>query len=534
MSEQRRNLLWSVSPVLVFVIFAVFLFIQYQTVFLGHDDYGHASLSYLIEEPDVAGDQFTPSQVWHIAMEAYNIVDPRIGVFLIDPWFYRAGLDVTRIVAVILVFCLFFLMYRLALITDNGVNSVKSNRKAPFIMAVLSASMFGIYTLETYRVGFYWFTACFGYLIPLTVFLLAFLLYCRWSRYNALHLTALALMFFYSSFSQENIYFLVFSSLVFLTIFDLIDHRKLILKNIICIAASLCGIVLQFIAPSNAARVGGIYSEGILSHIGHRYTEAIPYLFGPYNTIFVSVLLLFAIVVSFLLWKRKNKGMALLLGLPSMILLALTAVRISSAFSIFGEGNIAVVIISVYLVIFVVGLSMHYWKNRLSFALFWGSILSMAPCLVAPYIVPRQFIPLQIIISILFTRELTSVMLSETSGRIFNMLGVFVLCALVLTASVNLGLIYRGYRANAPYMAYNDAELRRVHSLLEDGEIIKEVTLYKNNKNGRFAPNQPWWGDGDGIEYWMKQYYDLPEDMVFKYRKQTVKKHRTLEDVFTQ
>ena len=76
--------------------------------------------------------------------------------------------------------------------------------------------------------------------------------------------------------------------------------------------------------------------------------------------------------------------------------------------------------------------------------------------------------------------------------------------------------IAKGYYDNNKVNYENDKKLQTVSEQITNGENITEVTL-KELPNILYSGEQPYIEGNDYIMYYMRQYYNLPQDFVIHY-----------------
>jgi hypothetical protein len=521
----------------VFAVFFFLLFVQYNTVFFGHDDFGHASLSYAYTMPNVDGTSFTFHQLAQYVL--YCVRNFGIGylTIFINAAVFSCGITFTRIVASLLVMALFLLVYFLA--------RPKNGYQHPHLTACLTVFLFGFFSHEAYRTGFYWYVALFGYLIPLVLFLAGLCLSSRWGKFRIWKACVLALLTF-PVILQENVCAFALVFLCCRAIFHIVasrvakkmarrpsaadseifdsaaTERKIAQRrrtrwrweDIVQLAAMFVGLVLYFQSPMRQNL--GIGEGGLFARMLLRYKEILQYIFGPYNTLLFFLLSLFCVLLAVGLWKQGRKIMAVILSIVNVPLFVLMLVRLTGPFTAFGN-DAAVILFTIYAAVFVVSGTLFFWDRKIFVCFLWGAVVSFGPSLAASYIVPRMLFPFQIALCVLFV-YMFSIQASsfETRKHVFPVfVGVFAVMAVL--GAINTGMIHKGYLANVPIQSYNDSILKITHDRLANGEDIRQATQYQIISQSRYTPDQSWFPENKFVQRMMWEYYDLPEDFVFEY-----------------
>lgn len=503
----RRNIV-----AFIFLLFFMYLITQYSTVFLYHDDYAHASLSYGFSEPDVAGTKFTFGQLVHYVSQYAQMKDPHVFFMFLDALLHRFGLGITRVVAALLVLAFFIFIYKLAK-PEKGYSN-------PGLMAVICLLTFGLCSVSMYRDTFYWFVALFSYIGGFSIFLFALYLRQKWTSLSISKYVALFILFFISSFGQENLFCTVFTYCILSLLWKVLSHKKSLTEDLVCLSGSIIAIILPLLLFSSN-RYASLAEEGSLARIGVRYQELFDYLFAAdYNLLFFFFMATVALACSYFLYKRGKHIFSIITVAITGFFILFSFITLSGPLDFLSRLDTALglLIMTLYVILFLVICSMCLWEDKKILSLFWGGVVSFAPCLLAPYIVARMSVFFQFILGIVFLRLISELYREINKYRPKKKLLVFSLtAAFVMITLLNLTMEYHGYAANYPVSSHNDAELKIAHERIAGGEIVDYIVLYKHNLGSIYTGDQSWWDSHRYIETFMKEYYDLPADIEFRY-----------------
>ena len=98
---------------IIFFVFFVLVFIQHQFIWLHHDDYAYASLSYV--DIGNVGNQFSLGKLFEFLFVHYMKWGGRILCFFVECSLLRFGLPVYRFVQSFVLVFIFYFIYKLLL-----------------------------------------------------------------------------------------------------------------------------------------------------------------------------------------------------------------------------------------------------------------------------------------------------------------------------------------------------------------------------------------------------------------------------------
>lgn len=150
-------------------------------------------------------------------------------------------------------------------------------------------------------------------------------------------------------------------------------------------------------------------------------------------------------------------------------------------------------------------------SKKLIFPLYISSVATLLPLLLAPGVAWRAEVTflLLMFVPILFSIGLLK---SKNEIRVRNL---FVSIA-ILFACYNSSGIFMGYKENYGTNQVNDLILRAVSDRVERKIDFGDKVILFKLPEPYYAETMPY--DRPLIETWMKQYYSLPQSMVFEWK----------------
>lgn len=501
------------KKIMIFIscFFGFLILLQHHYVFMVFDDYGYVSLSYKWTG-NQAGMSYTLSDILDFLVWHYFNWGGRILCFFIEILVLRAGgselIQIAQAVIILLI-------------------SVVSGKIIAFVTKcdtwcsiALSLMLYGTINLITLRDGVYWYSASVSYVWPLLPLLGSIYFYLLLQIEESFFRKCVTIfLVFIASFSQEQISVLVIVWIVAIIFFTFWEERNSKCKKNIphylygmAISAVLGGMI-TILAPGNfvraaAARYDEFYSKSILERIAENIQSIININIGSYNWVFTLIMTIFCGVAVAIYLKNKKIYiltcgfsicfiMEKLLGIPFTMGII---VRFAWLFSFFCL------------------LLIYYYKrkNYLFFGMLVAGICSQGMMIISPTITIRCHTMMEFILHIVVVECIMSVYISETykTKRICRIcLGVCV-TGVCIYAAYNSSNITSGYRYNDEINMINHYKLLETKARYTAGDEVKEVDLYKLHDDS-YANCMPYHSGYDFIEVWMKNYYELPQDMYF-------------------
>lgn len=500
------------------------MLIQHRYVYLYHDDYGYASLSYAVTLSSlVQGQDFTIAQLMEFLVKHYEGWGGRVLSFALEILVLRWGVWPYRILQAVVLTTIMTAIYQL-------LPQAKQRGNIQALTAILLCCCYGLIDLEAQRSGTYWASAAFAYVWPFAALFTAAVIHARmedWEDKKGWLRLPLFFLYFVSGWSQEQLGLVGIFLVLGLTFTHLTRNRKsaLLVTDAIALASVLAGYAILMLAPGNQARVGfqsyeAFNALSLFEKIQANFPTISNIVLGRDNQVF---LLIWVWVSAAAMWNSYRSGKRprnLHLGLFILcclygILLLLAATPVPPArmqFIYQPEWN------KIYMLFWVVFLAV----NILSMALFCfekkaemllsiliGGLVSQAVMLLSPALVARS----NLIFLFSFFPVLVFVMVEvvgqSNSHKIIVRLA---LLAVFCVASSNTFFIIRGYAANGPNMDANNRVLRLASQSISEGKSIHQIEL-KKLVDDRFGAIMPYAPDYDYINYWIREYYNLSHDV---------------------
>jgi len=511
-------------PILLF--FLVMLW-QHSYIYLYHDDYGYASLSYVGDySRNIQGNAYSLKQMLAFLKTHYQSWGGRLiplfsllAVLRWNIWFYRVTQSV--VLSLIILF---------SNILIEKTYKIKSNN---VVLRVILIAFYGIIPIELHKDGTYWASAAVAYVWPFVWILGAGILL---NLYNyrcqkKLLLIIILLAFLCIGLSQEQTFFVAFFMLIGYLVKYICDKRKnsTVYSIIISITALLIGFGLLMLSPGNSNRANNqIYSEFYSLNIFDRFMQNIPSFvqitFGKQN----YIILLFWVginlltLVNFLRLSTKRKIFLNILIFSHLIILV--NFLLGLIFSVFvGQENIlysflnwvdlninhsTFLWISFLLIISLpIFLFCCHFKAYDLLGLYVGGVIGQLSSLIIPTVNYRY--TLILIFSLI---PVLSAMLIKSNYWTKRKLNI-ILVLLIITSLINAGTIIQGYKENSTIHKINEITLTSYNSTYNQGYSGSTIYLQRlvNNKYSGAMPYLPGY---EYINFWIKDYYMIPEDVI--------------------
>jgi len=524
-NRKAAVLSWT-SPFWVFLVFFCVIFVQHRYVYLYHDDYGYASLSYAYITPSVQGHNYTLPQLVEFLVEHYNHWGGRILLFGIEILVLRWGVWPYRIVQSIVL--------TMILVSAYGfVCRYYRHTVSRWLIAFTLCCCYGLIDLELHRNGTYWATAAVGMVWPFLGFFSAAFIHVRLEDEKRVgwQLPILGILYFMVGFSQEQIGILGLIFVGGLTLAHLYHkkNRPVIFIDMLAIVFILVGYSFLVLAPGNFARLNSAnyapyMALNLVDKVRVNLPSLIAYNLGRQNQAIVLVwvwLCVASMWVCYRSGKQPRQLYFLSFAICAFFGIILTVVMISALsqfkdwiyhsnlninFLLFWIGFLGANCMAVILFIREKG---HYTL----LALFVGGLFSQLVMLISPSLSIRSSI---IFLFTLF--PILAFMMAEiTTGIRLQILAKLALLMIFTAAMFNTILIIRGYAVNSPIMESNDRILRHMAQAIRNGTEIEKIELSKLPRK-RYAADMPYSENFEYIDVWIKEYYDLPPEIKLIWR----------------
>lgn len=492
-------------------LFGLLILLQHHYAFIVFDDYGYASLSYGWTG-NQAGMSYTLGDIFDFLVWHYFNWGGRILCFLVEILVLKVGgaelIQITQ--AIIILFICIISGRILAFITKcDALYSV-----------ALSLMLYGTINLDTLRDGVYWYSASVSYVWPLLPLLGSIWLYLQIQiKETMFRKCAVILLVFAASFSQEQISVMVIVWIAFIIFFHLWEMRNSRCKKKLpyylygMAASAILGGMITILAPGNFVRAGTerydeFYNKNILERIIENTDWIININIGNYNWVFTLIMTLFCgMALSIYL---KNKKIYILTYVFSVYFIVEKLLLISY--------EVGIIVRLLWAVCFLYLLLIYYYRrsNYLFFGMLAAGICSQGMMIVSPTVTIRCHTTMEFILHIVVVECILSIYMSEaykTSKAYPIWLGICMI-GVCIYAVFNSGYVMLGYKYNDEINKINHYKLLEAQARYAAGDREKEIDLYKLYDDN-FTNCMPYNTGYEFIEVWMKNYYELPQDICF-------------------
>ena len=505
---------------LIFLIFFLIVFIQHQFVFLYHDDYGYASLSYLGDfKANNSGYHTTINQVLDFLIHHYNHWGGRILYFFVECFLLSFGLHPIRFVQSLVITGIFYLIYKI-------VSTI--TKYDDWKIALSSIMCYGIFEIFLVRSGIFWWTASVLYLFPLLPLFAFIYIYSikkkRGIWFNLLNIV----LIFVATFSQEQIAAMAVAYIGLITLYEFYNSKKIEINNIIMCISSICGFLILMLSPGNRIRMNHptskeFYDMSLFGKLKKNIPDILMNNFGDNTRIFTVLFFITVLYISYRLINKKIGNIRLnkLSIISNSIILCFSIFRQEGYFRYiynFVDINLykyLIFIISMLQVLLIAYSFIVYLYNKKQIpliALFISSICSQLTMLVSPYFPLRSAIMFEFGMIALFIYVLVDIF-SDTNNKNIIKYIVIPICFVFI---FNFGSITKGYLSNYKINKDNDKILRKVSKDIKNNKTVEKVKLKKLHDD-LYSCDQPYMDGYDYILIYMRKYYELPDDILIYY-----------------
>jgi hypothetical protein len=482
----------------LFLIFAVALLLMHDLIWLYHDDYGYATLSYITNIENVRGQNFTQFELLTFLKNEYMSWTGRVVPFFIEANSFKLGLPFTRFLQCVVIITIAWITAKLA--THNSPLPLTS---AAVIIYLFSLPVF------VAAGGVFWFSASISYVWGLPFLLFGAYRLQRGRRFSWQAVAALSL----AALFQEQI---AIACLVVAGLFALeqlmADRRfKKMLLLTVTTAPILLSASFVLFSPGNFNRKAlskypsefmwetaqinlEKISNTLLSPVGNPKWTNDSTIWLIFLGLSFMTLILGAISQNRTIIPKILTGLALLISLayafdwPEYYILMWLLLGYGTAlFGVQKGHNSGYVVTYIYI----------------------AAVMTLVLILASPSIAGRQYVPFFFLMLVPVTYSFS--MALESKQR---WLACVLLVAFMPVATEQSFDIYKKYQKNDAYMQSNDIALREASQKIRNGETVNSVMLTKL-PDSRYAETMPY--RRPRIEKWMRRYYILPDDVPFEW-----------------
>ena len=499
------------STLLVRIIFCAFLvyeIIQHSLVWFYHDDFGYAVLHYGNNVGTTGFDYGLGDIInylhWHYMNWGGRVLFMFLQIVLIR---LGEGLTLIRIFQAFLITGIMYGTYRIA----------RGKNKDSVLLALTATLLWGSIARDIIRDGVFWFSASTTYTWPICFLLIGILLLKRYISVSnsLLRQILLFILFFAAGFSQEQVAVLTITFVICEAIYTRTHKRKI---EWITIVGAILGGCIEILAPGNFVRSASednaaFEALSFFQKIQKNFFPIVNVNVGRVNLILMTLISCTVIMIGLLLWKRCRKKQLLAIGL----IINCGYLGLAATNYVFGLWNYilpwATLVWVINVIVFLVSFGI-IWDNSLVISLCCAAVFSQGIMVLSPGVSYRSAIifqyPMMVIMLSVFAQFCKDIDWSSFKKRVC--IPVYLLFAMVMLG--NGMMIGLGYYRNHSINEVNDEILKRAEEDARNGKEITQVPYFKLN-NDLYANDMPY--NKAYIEYWIRDYYCLPQSVEFVY-----------------
>lgn len=502
---------------IVFLCFFLLVLFQHHFMWLYHDDYGYASLSYVgdVYSKSFVGYHTSLANIFKFLIYHYNNWGGRVLYFFVECILLRFGMHVFRVAQSVIILAIFYYLYKI-------VSHLL--KKDDWKLALFIVSLYGVFEIMLFRNAIFWITASVLYLFPILPFLMFIYYYVLLKKnYKFIHIFVACFLVFISSFSQEQISAMVVSFTFLYFLFDCLKNKKFNYKNFLVFVFSVIGFAILFLSPGSKQRLlftPDFYNLSIFAKVKQNLPNIIFSIFGGYTRIFT---LLFFTSVVYISYKNMMKSKKIFRIIDTISLLSCSIVLGFSIFKhdcyfnwIYSYTNVPIIkLFIMFLIVVQLLLTIYsvvvFFINDGKFViseLFLSSIASQLVMIVAPYFPLRSAMIMQFIIFIIIAYIFYKFIDDNKTS--------FVMVPVIVILIFNYLEITYGYYRNNNVNYQNHIKMIDVSNKIKSGEKVKKIILQKL-PNILYSCDQPYTEGFEYITFYMKVYYNIPLDVEVIY-----------------
>ena len=512
-------------------LFLLFLLFQHQFLFMNHDDYGYASLSYAYIVDGVNGLDYSFKEIFEFINGHYQIWGGRVLYFLLEIILFRyTGLFGYRIVQSLAIFGIFFIIYK---ILEQNFGEKIENWK----LALTTFILYGLIEIATFKEGIFWISASVTYVVPIVFLMLFIYIYCfkfnnkvfksNFKKY--LLIFTMCILLFLASFSQEQVGVASVSFILIYTIYNFVKTKKINWIDIIFLVVAIVGFLILALAPGNEVRQQhptsiGFYQLPFIERIFSSIKGTITGNFCQQNKLFGIFFFTTSLIVCIQnIFKNNGYKIINIISLFSITIITIFMFikpegYFTYLYEIFQDNKmlsyfiILITLLQLGLLVYSFTIYLVNKKADILLIIFYCAIMSQAAMAIAPHFAIRSSIIFEFLYIIIGIKVIGDLYVNDHLKKIIT----YMLIPLLLICSLNMFIITKGYYENYQVNYNNDLKLKEVSKKIKNGEEIKKVELEKL-PNDMYSEHQPYQDGFEYISFYIHQYYDLPEDLIIVY-----------------
>lgn len=498
---ERRHLCWA--------FFLIVIILQHSFVWLYFDDYGYASLTYAWTGNDM-GMNFNISKIFEFLRWHYMEWGGRVLYFFFEIVISRiGGVRLLQFAQAVVIFMITYFMYKCLDISGEQYSKYKN------LNAMMMIALYGAFATQTLADGIYWYTASFIYVWPLMFWFMA--IYLQEKEEKGIKINVIAILYFIAACSQEQVAVMVIVytiSIFILRNFDVNGFRlkKYKLDGMLYIVSAVIGGLISILAPGNFVRAKDPRYEDfsaltIVQKILNNIPSIIDINIGEYNKLFVLMLALAGILMAVRIKEKKLKTALCLYNITFILYNLMTSfIKVNA--------NADTFIRIMWVAIFVIHVLVQYFieKKYILLSMFISGCCTQGALLVTPSISVRSHVMFEFVLHILIIENVIQTLVYVKKQIIvYALTGFMCLCSII-----NFGINFNGYYQNNEINKSNFQQLVNAGEKIKNGGEVASINLYKLNDDS-FANVMPYQDGFDFILYWMRNYYEIPQNVRIRY-----------------
>ena len=504
----------------IFLIFSFFFFIvlfQHQFLWLYHDDYGYASLSYAVDIGNI-GHDYSISDIFHFLGLHYMQWGGRIICFFIECLLLKFGLPVYRLFQSFVILFIFYLIFKLV---------VKKTNLEAYKVAILTISMYGFLEIMIVRDGIFWVTGAVNYLFPLLTFLLVVYINETNKNENKYIFIIQLILAFLAGFSHEQTSAMTITYLAFIAIESKVMTKKIDVKRVASFFLAFIGFSLLLFCPGSANRLEAdstFSNMTIFERFNFSLSNLFNGFFNEFNGAFLALLFISILYITVINIRnnKDNKLLTKVASVSNIIICCISIFKSSANYftympTLFNNKiyQFLLLILFLFQLFFIAYSFVIYFgkKDILLTKLFISSIASVSVMLISSYYPMRASLGFIIITFIILLIIFCRIFERKNNMKYLN----YFMIAICLFSIINYSTITKGYYENNETNIYNDKVLQDSSKKINDGNKIKVIEL-KKLPDITYSGDQPYIDGFEYINMWIKNYYSIPNDVKIIYK----------------
>ncbi len=504
----------------VFAIFSlgwIFLLLQHLCLGIYYDDYGNAALAYAYNVEGVNGTNYGIADILEWAKWIYNNWGGRLlyACAILIPAL-KEGIKLYMIMQSMVIILILYVMYRVVCFYMNKQSSIG--------VAISMLIAYGLIDINLHVAGTYWASASVLYIWPLLPMFITIFEYDRTcKRYlveDSVNLKRFYIIQFIGipliTLSQEQygVALIVYYGM-YIVLHNIKNWKKYWKIDCFCVGWSILTYLIMFCAPGNFVRLdtnGDFASLSILEKIETNLPIILDmYLKNSIQIFNLATVLATFIMVFDMLRKDKKKIDNIIFFITTVTIGTLMAATVK----ISGHNDMERIICLIFLVHTAILSLWYFGKCKMEEVTAWVFMAAASDfCLImSPSIMHRSFLCyifcVIVIINIVIWKFVDNLNSNKKMDIAIRVIGCCTFLVLANRAFQNSKALLCGYYENSYALEYN-------HDKLKDKDITAEnkIVLLKC-KNKTYRPQMAYDKGFEYIEYWMKEYYDLSQDVNF-------------------